>query len=517
MFNTFKGKLVGILLLINFSVLILGVVSIYFLGSIGGRSDQFTQGIYHRIQIASRLRESADRRAIVVRNIALLSDEKQKSQNFEEFNQLQKDVKRTLDELNSAAQKAGLPAEVMVKIQQINDVEKAYAPAAQTIVDKVKSGELQQAIDDIQNICNPTLTKLSLAIDKYAEITDARTTSFVVETATITSWQRNALAIIALSALAAASIFGWLLWNNIGKTLGAAPEQLNIQLSQLAEGNLTTRSNVANVPAGSLLESMIRMQNKMREVVGKVRFASDSISTGSNEIANGNSDLSSRTEHQAGNLQRTASSMEEMTRIVTHNADTATTATTLATSVSNSASEGADVMQRVTSTMNDISQSSNRISDIISVIDGIAFQTNILALNAAVEAARAGEQGRGFAVVASEVRTLAQRSAEAAKEIKSLISASVERVEAGSTLVTEAGQKVGNIVHDVQRVVDLIHEIKESAHEQSMGIADVSRSVNELDQGTQQNAALAEQSAAAAESLRLQSEELADAVNYFQV
>ena len=209
--------------------------------------------------------------------------------------------------------------------------------------------------------------------------------------------------------------------------------------------------------------------------------------------------------------------MEQMSRLVDHNAETARLATGLATAVSKSAAGGAEVMQRVTDTMAEITRSSARIGDIIGVIDGIAFQTNILALNAAVEAARAGEQGRGFAVVATEVRTLAQRSAEAAKEIKALIVNSSETVEAGAGLVTEAGHQVGNIVNEVQRVVDLIHEIGESAQEQSTGIAAVSASVNELDQGTQQNAALAEQSAAAAESLRLQSEELAQAVNFFRL
>jgi len=517
MFATFKSRLIGILLVINISVLILGGASFYFLGGIGSRMELFTHGIYHRLEIANRLRDAADWRAISVRNIALLTDEKQKLVAYEDFARLQNSTKQSLSELSAAAQSANLPVEVMTKIKKIEEVEARYSPAAQAIVEKLKAGNSKEAVLDIENICNPTLIELKNAIDDYAQITSQRTTAFVSDTVASTLQSRIVMGVVAFCALAISLILGALLGRGVGKTLGAPPEQLNEYISHLADGDLSVKTHISVVPKGSLLESVNKMQQQMRDVVGKVRFASDSIATGANEISTGNNDLSSRTEHQAGNLQRTAAAMEEMTRIVISNADTAKTATSLAQSVSNSATGGAEVMQRVTNTMSDISQSSSRIEDIIGVIDGIAFQTNILALNAAVEAARAGEQGRGFAVVASEVRTLAQRSAAAAKEIKSLITASVERVEAGSALVTEAGQKVGNIVHEVQRVVDLIHEIRESAQEQSQGIAEVSNSVNELDQGTQQNAALAEESAAAADSLRLQSDELASTVRYFKV
>jgi len=348
-------------------------------------------------------------------------------------------------------------------------------------------------------------------------LTDQRSRDFVADTTSTTAWQRVAMAVTALAAFGASVILGYLLWRNIQTTLGAEPEQLTRDLGQLAQGDLSVPALHAQMPAGSLLDAMTRMRIQVREVVEKVRHATDSIAVGTKEIASGNADLSHRTEHQASNLQRTAAAMEQMNHTVRHNADTARTATDLATAASGSAAEGSDVMQRVTDTMADISRSSAKIGDIIGVIDGIAFQTNILALNAAVEAARAGEQGRGFAVVASEVRSLAQRSAEAAREIKTLVSASIERVEIGTGLVTEAGLKVGNIVHEVQRVVALIHEIGQTAGEQSTGIANVSGAVNELDQGTQQNAALAEQSAAAADSLRTQSEQLAAAVNYFKL
>ena len=267
----------------------------------------------------------------------------------------------------------------------------------------------------------------------------------------------------------------------------------------------------------TLLASMQRMRVTLLQIVGNVQNASDSIATGSSQIATGNADLSQRTEEQASNLQQTAASMEQLTATVKQNADTARAATQIASTASAAAAEGGRVVGDVVTTMNDIAQSSRQIVDIIGVIDGIAFQTNILALNAAVEAARAGEQGRGFAVVASEVRSLAQRSAAAAKEIKSLIGASVEKVEGGSRLVDAAGRSMTEIVTQVTRVNDLIGEISSASSEQSTGIGQIGDAVAQLDQVTQQNAALVEESAAAAESLKQQASELARMVSAFKV
>ncbi|MDO8776357.1 MAG: methyl-accepting chemotaxis protein [Burkholderiaceae bacterium] len=287
----------------------------------------------------------------------------------------------------------------------------------------------------------------------------------------------------------------------------------------IAQGDLSDHQidTSGNDEAARLLRSLADMQQSLSRLVGQVRHSTDSLSTASAEIASGNQDLSVRTEQTASNLQRAASSMDQLTNTVRQTADASRQANQLASSAGEVAARGGNVVSQVISTMNDINTSSKKIIDIISVIDGIAFQTNILALNAAVEAARAGEQGRGFAVVASEVRSLAGRSAEAAKEIKSLIGASVERIETGSRLVTDAGQTMTDIVSSVQRVSDIIGEITAAAAEQSHGIDEVNTSVVQLDQMTQQNAALVEQSAAAAESLREQAERLAQVVGTFKL
>jgi methyl-accepting chemotaxis protein len=266
-----------------------------------------------------------------------------------------------------------------------------------------------------------------------------------------------------------------------------------------------------------LIGALKRMNDSLVAIVGEVRHASDSIATGSTEIANGNADLSQRTEEQASNLQQTAASMEQLTATVKLNADTAQHARRLAGEASAVAGQGGEMVSQVVSTMADISASSRKIADIIGVIDAIAFQTNILALNAAVEAARAGEQGRGFAVVAGEVRSLAQRSATAAREIKQLIGESVEKVETGSRLVGDAGRTMTDIVAQVKRVNDLIGEISHASAEQSSGIGQIGDAVSQLDQVTQQNAALVEESAAAAESLKHQAARLTQTVSVFRL
>jgi methyl-accepting chemotaxis protein len=318
--------------------------------------------------------------------------------------------------------------------------------------------------------------------------------------------------VVALIAGVSGAVLAWVITRSI-----TAPIRQAVQVAEtVAAGDLRSRiDTTSRDETGQLLAALKRMNESLAKVVGQVRGNSDSVATASNQIAQGNADLSQRTEEQASNLQQTAASMEQLTATVKQNADTARQAAQIATGASGVAAQGGEVVQRVVDTMEAISTSSKKIGDIISVIDGIAFQTNILALNAAVEAARAGEQGRGFAVVAGEVRSLAQRSAEAAKEIKSLIGASVEKVEAGSALVGEAGRTMGDVVTQVKRVSDLIGEISAAALEQTTGIAQIGDAVSQLDQVTQQNAALVEESAAAAESLRHQAAQLAQTVSVF--
>ncbi len=286
----------------------------------------------------------------------------------------------------------------------------------------------------------------------------------------------------------------------------------------ITQGDLTRDVTVQGTDEmAHLLRGLADMQGSLRKLVGEVRSSTDSIATASSEISDGNHDLSTRTEQTASNLQQAASSMVQLTGTVKQSADSARQANQLANSAAEVAQRGGVVVSQVVATMNDINASSKKIADIIGVIDGIAFQTNILALNAAVEAARAGEQGRGFAVVASEVRSLAGRSAEAAKEIKGLIGASVDKVESGSRLVADAGATMSEIVSSVQRVSDIIGEITAASSEQSDGIGQVNSSVIQLDQMTQQNAALVEQSAAAAESLKEQANRLSQVIGTFRI
>jgi methyl-accepting chemotaxis protein len=304
---------------------------------------------------------------------------------------------------------------------------------------------------------------------------------------------------------------------NVRSSLGGEPEHAASLAASIAKGDLTHVVEVRADDSSSMMAAMREMQNRLQRTLGDIRRSSESIASATRQIAAGNVDLSQRTEQQAASLQETAASMEQLTATVKQNADNARQASGLAHTASDFATKGNEVVSRVIGTMGEINQSSRQIGDIIGVIEGIAFQTNILALNAAVEAARAGEDGRGFAVVAGEVRSLAQRSATAAKEIKLLIGASVERVHNGSALVEQAGSTMGEIVQAVQRVTDIMGEIAAASEEQSSGIAQVGRAVTQMDEVTQQNAALVEQAAAAAGSLQDQAARLRETVGAFQI
>src|SRR5450830_318546 len=352
------------------------------------------------------------------------------------------------------------------------------------------------------------------AIDKLAQLNGegARTASADAE-ASFSASRALLIAVLAF-VVVAASVLGWVITRLITAPLAEAVQAAK----QISAGNLAFAiAAKGRDEVGDLLHALEDMRESLSRVVSGVRHGADGVANASMEIAQGNNDLSARTEQQASALEETAASMEELGSTVRQNADNARAANQLALNASTVATQGGEVVAEVVDTMKGINESSRKISDIIGVIDGIAFQTNILALNAAVEAARAGEQGRGFAVVAGEVRSLAQRSAEAAKEIKSLIGASVERVEQGSHLVDRAGATMTEVVSAITRVSDIVGEISSASSEQSSGVTQIGQAINQLDQTTQQNAALVEESAAAAQSLEHQSAQLVAAVSVFKL
>ena len=321
--------------------------------------------------------------------------------------------------------------------------------------------------------------------------------------------------VIAASAIAA--VLAMFILRSVNGLLGGEPAEAARLAKQVASGNLSNQINIKSGDTSSMMAALKEMQASLSNVVNSVRSGSEGVATASAQIAQGNNDLSARTEQQASALEETAASMEELSSTVKQNADSARQANQLAMNASTVAARGGAVVGEVVQTMKGINEASRKISDIISVIDGIAFQTNILALNAAVEAARAGEQGRGFAVVASEVRSLAGRSAEAAKEIKTLINTSVERVEQGTTLVDQAGTTMAEVVSSIKRVTDLMGEISAASNEQAAGVSQIGEAVQQMDQVTQQNAALVEEMAAAASSLQSQANDLVQVVGVFKL
>ncbi len=411
-------------------------------------------------------------------------------------------------------QAMALTEEDKALMAKIAELRKTVTAASTKATELKTAGNLDAAREQLKSQFNPAVTAYLGALNEFVALQD----KLKADEQQVLNAQRSSAVTIAWSVTVAIVLLlllgaAWLV-----KSI-QSPLQLALQLTQrIAEGDLTARATSdSRDEFGQLLQALDRMAMELRRLVSEVRHGVDSVSTASGEIATGNHDLSARTEQTASNLQQTASSMEQLTATVTQSADTARQATQLASSAAEAAQRGGTVVTQVTDNMNEITASSRKISDIIGVIDGIAFQTNILALNAAVEAARAGEQGRGFAVVAGEVRTLAQRSAEAAKEIKALINASVERVEMGAELVAQSGAVMQDIVGSVRRVSDLIGEISAASTEQRDGIGLVNQAVTQLDQMTQQNAALVEESAAAAQSMREQAHRLMEVVGRFNV
>ena len=468
-------------------------------------------------RFAINFRGSAHDRAIAVRDVVLSTSAPEQQQELASINALAKFYAESAVPLELLLAKADDKADLDKLYSAIKDIEALAVGTTQTIIKMVGSGDTATAQTLLWSQAKPQYVKWLAAINQLIEYEERR----IQAESKVALDQAGGFLTVMLTALILSLLAGaalaWTLSRSILQQLGAEPQALGDAARRVAEGNLNPLPGADQAPAGSVFASLSAMRHSLAGIVAQVREASDSIATGSAEIASGNADLSTRTELQASSLQQSASSMTQMNAAVRNNADTARQATQLAASASAAAAKGGQVVGQVVATMSDISTSAKKISDIIGVIDGIAFQTNILALNAAVEAARAGEQGRGFAVVASEVRSLAQRSAEAAKEIKSLIGASVDKVEAGTLLVSDAGNTMDDIVSQVKNVLDLINEIGASTQEQTEGIDSVSRAVDALDRSTQQNAALVEQSAAAAESLEQQASRLAEVVRIFQL
>jgi methyl-accepting chemotaxis protein len=423
-------------------------------------------------------------------------------------NELVAELQKVIGPLLTTPEERGIYAAALAKRKASGEARKAAELARQ-------AGEPEAAL----KLLNEKYDQASAAyLDSVREIAAMERRNFdqTIDSLQATRVQTmNLLSVAATLSVLVGALLAWQLTTSITRPLAQAEQAAraiaNLDLSA-ASGRQYSGDEV-----GRLLQAIDTMRSALQGSLGEVRHVVDSISTASAEIATGNHDLSTRTEHTASNLQQTASSMEELTSTVRQSADSARQANQLTSAAAAVAHKGGEVIAQVVSTMDDINTSSKRIADIIGVIDGIAFQTNILALNAAVEAARAGEQGRGFAVVASEVRSLAGRSAEAAREIKRLIGESVERVESGSSLVKSAGATMAEIVGSVQRVSDIVGEISHAAGEQSQGIGQVNSAVTQLDQMTQQNAALVEQSAAAASSLQDQAQRLAGAVAAFKL
>jgi methyl-accepting chemotaxis protein len=410
--------------------------------------------------------------------------------------------------------------EVVAKYRAIGDAVDAvdeqqtrYEAAVERVIVELQAGRLDEAMalnSAVRDVRAQAEEAIGSFVDRIAQLVKSNAEAAESRAARA---QTLILSVALLATLVTAAAATIILRSTL-RRVGAATEAVG----RVARGDLTGEIRVDGADeVGRLLAGLQLMQGQLVRLVGSVRGNAESVATASSQIAQGNSDLSQRTEEQASSLQQTAASMEQLGTTVQQNAENARQANQLAAGASTVAQQGGEVVDQVVQTMRGIEDSSRRIAEIIGTIDGIAFQTNILALNAAVEAARAGEQGRGFAVVAGEVRVLAQRSAEAAREIKSLIETSVQRVGQGTQLVAQAGERMQDIVAAVQRVSDVVAEITSASNEQAEGVAQVGQAVSQMDQVTQQNAALVEESAAAADSLRQQAQQLVAAVATFRL
>ncbi|MCO7254785.1 methyl-accepting chemotaxis protein [Dickeya oryzae] len=463
--------------------------------------------------LVQELKDNLNSIAIVVRELTLFTAPDQVEQYKQ---QISKTIARNNEVIQRIGELANSPKEKSL-FDGINQMRPISLAATQKALALSLNGKMDEAKAVIINEVKPAQENYFKAINAMVSYQKSDTRQSADEA----SAAARTAGILMLALTAMSTVLGiaiaWLITRRIKKMLGGEPAYASDIARQIANGNLAINVELQAGDTTSLLAAMGDMRAKLSDIVHQVHDSSASISTGSSEIAIGSNDLSRRTEEQAASVQETAASMEQISQTIRQNGDTVREAAQLATAASQTATKGNDVVRDVIATMGDISTSSRKIGDIITVIDGIAFQTNILALNAAVEAARAGEQGRGFAVVAGEVRSLAQRSASAAREIKELITTSMEKVESGSQLVSHAGETMTDIVTQAQHVADLISEIGVTTQEQESGISQINQAITQLDSVTQQNAALVEESTSAAESLSEQAGKLVELMSVFNI
>jgi len=493
----------------------LAAVALADLRSSAAQFDHYLAGVETRERLVEELHVAVGQRAIAVRNMALLDDAQERAVEREHALRADGEVEHRLSELSARlASDDDIPERSRALIEKLVDVEKRYKPVAHSIVGHATAGRIDEAAAQMMRECRPLLAELDSVVGELTGASEENRMAIVDALHQQVSRETVLLSIVAAAALLASLVFGLA----ISRAISAGLDRLMAAARAIAAGDLTTCIDTGSADEiGELARTMAGMRDQLGTIVGRVRDGSDAIAHGTREITIGNTDLSRRTEIQASALQETSATMHELSAAVARNSGNAGSANGLTSTARRVAEQGDAAMRDVVSTMTSISDSSRRILDIIGVIDGIAFQTNILALNAAVESARAGEQGRGFAVVAGEVRTLAQRSAVAAKEIKVLITTSAEQVERGHALVNDAGATMKQIIDAVHRVDGVVEQIKASSSEQSLGVSQASEAIAQIDDATQQNAALVEQSAAASEALRHQAAALSALVASFKV